>query len=311
MRTLRGWGKRMRAWMADGSRDRDLGDELECVVQMHIDEYLRAGMTRDEARRRARIEVGGVEQVRQAVRDDRGFPRLEREAREAQHAMRALLRTPGFSVVAIAVMAIGIGASVTLFTVVRSVLLRPLPFRDPGRLVMIFEHFRDPGINALGFNYNSVAPGDHYDWRAQTHGFEDMAAWRFWQFNLTGEQGELPELVEARGGSWNLFPLLGVRAAIGRTFTESEDRTDGTAVLLTWSIFERRFGGDSSIVGRQIHLGGKPRLSRPSLGLDRRAAAAGCESGDRSQPGGGSAVPGTSAKPARPRGGGRSFTGTC
>jgi putative ABC transport system permease protein len=141
---------------------------------------------------------------------------------------------------------------------VRSVLLRPLPFRDPDRLVMLYEHFRDARSNREGFNYNVVSPADYYDWRAQTHGFEDMAAWRQWQFNLTGEQGELPELVSARGGTWNLFPLLGVQAAIGRTFTESEDRLDGTAVMLTWNLFERRFAGDPSIVGRQVHLDGKP-----------------------------------------------------
>ena len=134
--------------------------------------------------------------------------------------------------IAVLVMALCIGAATSLFTVVRSVLLRPLPFRDPSRLVMIYEHFRDPSMNALEFNYNPVAPADHYDWRAQTDGFEDMAAWRYGQFNLTGERGELPELLEARGGSWNLFPLLGVQAAIGRTFTESEDRPDGTAAML-------------------------------------------------------------------------------
>jgi putative ABC transport system permease protein len=155
-------------------------------------------------------------------------------------------------------MALCIGASTSLFTVVRSVLLRPLPFRDPDRLVMIYEHFRDPGMNAQQFNYNAVAPADYYDWRAQTHGFEDMAAWRWWQFTLTGERGELPELLSARGGSWNLFPLLGVNAVIGRTFSESEDRPDGNSVLLTWNLFERRFGGNPSIVGRQIHLDGKP-----------------------------------------------------
>ena len=121
MRTWRGWGKRLRAWIADETRDRQLGDELESIVDMHIDEYLRSGMTRDEARRRALIEVGGLEQVRQAVRDDRGFPQLEGWARDAKYAMRTLLRTPGFSLVAITVMAIGIGASVALFTVVRSV----------------------------------------------------------------------------------------------------------------------------------------------------------------------------------------------
>ena len=177
---------------------------------------------------------------------------------DLRYALRQLRRAPGFTIMAVVVIAFGIGATTSLFTVVRSVLLRPLPFRDPARLVMIYEHFRDPSMNAQQFNYNAVAPADYYDWRAQTHGFEDVAAWRYWQFNLTGERGELPELVSARGGSWNLFPLLGVNAVIGRTFTESEDRPDGNAVMLTWNLFERRFGGDPSIVGRQIHLDGKP-----------------------------------------------------
>ncbi|MGB6696035.1 MAG: ABC transporter permease, partial [Terracidiphilus sp.] len=126
------------------------------------------------------------------------------------------------------------------------------------QLVMIYEHFRDPSINAQEFNYNPVAPADFFDWRDKTHGFAGMAIWRYAQFNLTGERGELPEQVDARGGSWNLFPLLGVNAAIGRVFTESEDRPDGSAAMLTWNIFERRFAGDASIVGRQIHLNGKP-----------------------------------------------------
>ena len=178
--------------------------------------------------------------------------------RDLRYAMRQLRRAPGFTIMSIAVIALGIGATTSLFTVVRSVLLRPLPFRDPDRLVMVYEHFRDPSINAREFNYNPVAPADFYDWRAQTHGFEDMAAWRNVQFNVTGEHGELPELVEGRGGSWNLFTLLGVNAAIGRTFTESEDRPDGAAVMLTWNIFVRRFAGDASIVGKQIHLDGKP-----------------------------------------------------
>jgi predicted permease len=177
---------------------------------------------------------------------------------DLRYSLRKLRRAPVFAGTAILVMALCIGATTSLFTVVRAVLLRPLPFRDPGRLVMIYEHFRDPSINAQEFNYNPVAPADYYDWRAQTHGFEDMAVWRYSQFNLTGERGELPEKVQARGGSWNLFSLLGVDAAIGRTFTESEDRPDGNVVMLTWSIFERRFGGDTSIVGRQIHLDDKP-----------------------------------------------------
>jgi predicted permease len=177
---------------------------------------------------------------------------------DLRYTLRKFLRAPGFAGTAILVMALCIGATTSLFTVVRSVLLRPFPFRDPDRLVMIYEHFRDPSINSQEFNFNPVAPADYYDWRAQTHGFEDMAVWRYAQFNLTGERGELPENIEARGGSWNLFPLLGVHAAIGRTFVESEDRPDGSAVMLSWSLFQRRFGGDASIVGRQIHLDDKP-----------------------------------------------------
>ena len=96
---------------------------------------------------------------------------LENLLRDLRIGIRTLYRTPGFSLIAVLVMALCIGAATSLFTVVRSVLLRPLPFRDPERLVMIYEHFRDPSMNAQEFNYNAVAPADYYDWRAQTHGF--------------------------------------------------------------------------------------------------------------------------------------------
>ena len=237
-------------------------DELSETIREHLDEKIAdlmdRGMTREEAERRARRDFGNVTLIEQRGREVWHWSWLDGLVRDFRISCRTLLRSPEFSIVAIAVLALCIGATTSLFTVVRSVLLRPLPFRDPDRLVMLYEHFRDPSMNSQGFNYNSVSPADFYDWRAKTHGFEDMAAWRYWQFNLTGKAGELPEIVQARGGSWNLFPLLGVNAAIGRTFTESEDRLDGNTALLTWNLFERRFGGDRSIVGRQIHLDGKP-----------------------------------------------------
>jgi putative ABC transport system permease protein len=221
-------------------------------------ENIARGVNPEEARRQARIKLGNPHSVRETLWQQNTFSLVDKLGRDLKYATRTLARAPGFSLIAVTVMALCIGATTSLFTVVRSVLLRPLPFRDPSRLVMVYEHFRDARSNQEGFNYNTVAPADYFDWRAKTHGFEDMAAMRYWQFNLTGERGELPEEVKARGGSWNLFPLLGVPAAIGRTFTESEDRLDGTAVMLTWSLFERRFGGDPSIVGSQIHLDGKP-----------------------------------------------------
>jgi predicted permease len=237
--------------------DAELTAEMESYLAEEAAENRMRGMPEEEAKRQARIKLGNAGSVRERLWRQNTIPWLDSLVRDFRYGVRTLLRTPGFTLIAIGVMALCIGATTSLFTVVRSVLLRPLPFRDPGRLVMLYEHFRDPSMNSEEFNYNTVAPADFYDWRAQTHGFEDMAAWRYAQFNLTGAQGELPEQVDARGGTWNLFSLLGVKAALGRGFTESEDRPDGTVAMLTWSLFERRFAGDASIVGRQIHLDGK------------------------------------------------------
>ena len=238
--------------------DAELKQEIDAYLAEETAENIARGVKPEEARRRAKIKLGNPRSVRETLWQQNTVSLVDALGRDLKYATRTLARSPGFSLIAVTVMALCIGATTSLFTVVRSVLLRPLPFRDSGRLVMLFEHFRDSRSNREGFNYNPVAPADYFDWRAQTHGFEDMAEWRWSQFNLTGERGELPELVIACGGSWNLFPLLGVQAAIGRTFTESEDRPDGNTVMLTWNFFERRFGGDPSIVGRQIHLDAKP-----------------------------------------------------
>jgi predicted permease len=245
-------------WWQIRKRDKDVVRELQSDLDLEEEEQRERGVSPEEARHAALRAFGNPALISEQTRAVWSWTWWENLLRDFRIGTRTLFRSPGFSIIAILVMALCIGATTSLFTVVWSVLLRPLPFRDPDRLVMIYEHFRDRRMNSLQFNYNAVAPADYYDWRAQTHGFEDLAAWRYWQFNLTGEHGELPELVQARGGSWNLFPLLGVNAAIGRTFTQSEDRPDGDAVMLTWNLFERRFGADPSIVDRQIHLDGKP-----------------------------------------------------
>ena len=248
----------MRWWWQIRKRDADLARELQSDLELEEEEQRERGLSPEEARRAALRAFGNPTLIREQTRAVWSWNMLENLLLDLRIGVRSLSRSPGFSLIAVLVMALCIGATTSLFTVMRSVLLRPLPFKDPDKLVMVYEHFRDPSMNAQQFNYNGVAPADYFDWRAQSHGFEDMAALRWWQFNLTGERGELPELVSAGGGSWNLFPLLGVHAVIGRTFTESEDRPDGSSVMLAWSLFERRFGGDPSIVGRQIHLDGKP-----------------------------------------------------
>jgi putative ABC transport system permease protein len=245
-------------WWQNRKRDADVERELQSDLDLEEEEQRERGVSPEQARHAALRAFGNPALISEQTRAVWSWNALENLLRDVRISTRTLLRSPGFSMLAILVMALCIGATTSLFTVVRSVLLKPLPFRDPDRLVMIYEHFRDPSMNSQEFNYNAVSPADYHDWRAQTQGFEDMGAWRYAQFNLTGEHSELPELVSARGGSWNLFPLLGVDAALGRTFAESEDRSDGSAVMLTWSLFERRFGGNPSIVGRQIHLDGKP-----------------------------------------------------
>jgi predicted permease len=251
MRRLRGWWQGLRAWVAGGDRDRDLREELESVVQLHMDDHLGAGMTREQARRRALIELGGVEQVSQAVRDRRGWPSLEGLARDVKYAIRALVRTPRFSVMAVMVMALGIGASVALFTVVRSVVLRPLPFAQPDRLIALYSHDDRSQPNSG----NLTAPGDFYDWQKSSHGYQQMAIWRWTGYNMSGSGGELPEFLNAGNCSWNLFATLGVSPALGRWFTPDDDQAGaGSTVVLSWSFFERRFNGDAGILGKAIRL---------------------------------------------------------
>jgi predicted permease len=246
------WHKFFRRRRADA----ELMEEIEGHMAEEVDENRARGMTEEEAWRRARIKFGNPRVVRETLWRQNTISLVDTITRDLCYSVRTLLRTPSFSLIAIGVMALCIGTSTSLFTIVRSVLLKPLPFRDPDRLVMVYERYR---LNQFPIEYNAVSPGDYFDWRAETHGFEDMAAWAPWpQFNLTGARGELPEVIHGGAGTWNFFPLIGIQPALGRTFTEAEDRWGADTVVLTWSLFERRFGGDPSILGRQIHLDAKP-----------------------------------------------------
>src|SRR6266851_1723698 len=254
------WMDRLRMAMVSLFRRGRETERLDAEMRFHLEEEVaervRAGVAPEEARRAAMREFGNPAVLRDEARRSWSWGWLETMVRDVRFGARSLRRSPGFTVTAIAVMALCIGATTTLFTVVRSVLLRPLPFRDPDKLVMVYEHFRS---NTVGSPYNPVASGDFYDWRAQTHGFEDMAAWQSWSFNVSGDNGELPEVAEAAAGSWNLLHVLGVEPALGRTFTESEDRVGQAPVaMLAWSLFQRRFNCDRSILGKQVRLDAKP-----------------------------------------------------
>ena len=240
-------------WWHKGTPHADLNRELQSDLGLEEEEQKERGLSPEEARYAALRAFGNPTLIRDDTRDVWGWTMIENLLPDLRVGIRALFLSPGFSLMAVLVIALCIGAATLLFTVVQSTLLRPLPFRDPERLIALYEHFRDPGMNLQQFNYNAVSPGDYYDWRAQTHGFEDMAAWRWWRFSLTGDHGEVPEMLEAGGSSWNLFPLLGVHALIGRTFLQSEDRPNGDSVMLTWnfsrvgSVATHRFSAGKSI----------------------------------------------------------------
>jgi len=233
-----------------------LNDELEFHLQEQTAENIARGLSPSEARFAALRAFGNPTLVREEAISYWSWSWLEKFVRDVRYGARTLTRSPGFTLVAILVIALGIGATTSLFTIVRAVLLRQLPFRDPEKLVMVYEHFR---VATEGDGFNVVSPADFRDWREKTHGFQDMAAWREYGFDLTGEHAELPEVVAAAGGSWNLFSVLGTPPALGRTFTPEEDVPEGRHVaLLTWSLFQRRFGGDASVLGRQIRLDSTP-----------------------------------------------------
>lgn len=233
-----------------------LGEELEFHLQQQTAENMAQGMTAEQARRAALREFGNPALLRDEARASWSWDWLEKIVRDVRYGARTLGRSPGFTLTAVVVMALCIGATTSLFTVVRSVLLTPLPFRDPVNLVAVYEHFRSN--TGESFNNNPVAAADFYGWRAQTHGFADMAAWAGTDFNLSGERNELPEAVRAAAGSWNLLSVLGVEPALGRTFTADEDHPASNVAMLTWSLFERRFGGDPSVIGKQVRLDAKP-----------------------------------------------------
>lgn len=239
-------------WWPGRRRDEDLQRELESDLELEEEDQRERGLSPEEARYAARRAFGNLTLIREQTRAAWSWGWLERLTRDLKYGTRTLLRSPEFAIVSVLVMTLGIGATTSLFTMVRAVLLRPLPFRDSGKLIMLYEHYRH---NNGGNGFNAVAPGDYRDWRSQTHGFEDMAAMRGYGGILAGVHSELPEVVQSAGGSANLFPLLGVEPAFGRIFTEAEDQPKGEpVVLLTWSLFQRRFAGDPSIIGKQIHL---------------------------------------------------------
>lgn len=231
--------------------DRDLDEELQAYLDLLVDEKVQQGMSPEAALREARIELGGTEQVKEHVRESRAGAALDTLVRDARLAFRTLRKNPGFTVVAILVLALGIGATTALFSTVSAALLTQIPFPDPDRLVAGFKTY-------AGVRAGPVSRVDYYDYRELSSSFEHLAAMAdiTMEQTLTGE-GQA-EIVESGFVTWNLFPSLGVAPVVGRPFMEDEEQGGAGVALISNEFWQGRLGGSKDVVDKTLRLDGDP-----------------------------------------------------
>jgi len=249
MRSVLVWFARLGELVFKQRRDMELAAEMETHLDMHIADGVRAGLTVDEARRRAVLALGGVEQVKENCRDRRGFPAVEAMVQDVGFGLRLLKKNPGFSAVAVLTLALGIGATTAIFTVVNTVLIRPLPFKDSSSLVMLWENF--PSCTRCPFS----APDFTFLQRSQ-NSFESFGIFQNREFDISGNGR--PERVMAARVSASIFPILGIGPLLGRTFIPEEDTPGSNVVLLSYGLWQHRYASDKRIIGRAIEIDRQP-----------------------------------------------------
>jgi len=231
-------------------REREFAEELASHLAFHIEDNLRAGMSPEEARRQALIKLGGVTLAKELRREQGGLPMLETFWQDIRFGLRMLRKNPGFSLIAILTLALGIGANTAIFSLVHTLLLRPLPYHESARLVLLSDKGRTGGRNFIPYPNFS-------DWRERAQSFEGMAAVRGQLFNLTGT--DRPAQLRGRMVNWNFFHLLGVQPQLGRLFVAEDDRYGAArTALLIHGMWQEKFGGAAGIVGKKLLLEGEP-----------------------------------------------------
>ena len=236
---------RVRSLIQRSRVDRELGEELQYHLEELIDYYASTGISPAEARYQALREMGPIELRKEECRDARGLAAIESVRQDVTYALRALRKSPGFTAVAILSLAISIGANTTIFTLVNSLLLTPLPFPGAERLVVLHEHRLD---SAEPLN---VHPVNFLEWQSRARSFEAIALVQTPPVNVMGRDGA--EQVSRMLTTPELLHVFGVRPAFGRWFTEDETRPNGnTVVVLGYGFWQRWFGGDPAVVGRRL-----------------------------------------------------------
>ena len=234
-----------------GQVERELDDELRAYVDLLAAEKEKAGMTPDDARRAARLEAGGVDQLKESVRDAHAGAAVESTLQDLRYGVRLLTRAPGFAALVVLTIALGIGANSAIFSVINAVVRKPLGYPQSDRLMFITSQFP-----TLGFDKFWVSPPEFFEYRERTRAFADVAAYTTGAVNLS--EGTQPERVNAVFATANMFGVLGVPPRLGRAFTAEQDLPNAEpVVVLSHELWQRTFGGDPSAVGRQVEIGGR------------------------------------------------------
>jgi putative ABC transport system permease protein len=247
---------RIRSLFRRNTVERELDDELRFHLDQQVEKFIQSGMSSQEAQRRARLMFGGTEEIKEECREARGVLFVENLLPDLRCSLRTMRKSPGFTAVVVLTLALGMGVNTALFTIVHGVLLSPLPFPRPDRLVSLWE--RNVVDNSPFSAFNVVSGGVFADWQQATS-FQQMALIGENSANLSGDGGSLPESIGTRQCSYNLFSMLGVQPLYGRLFTEEDDRRGAAAtVILTHSLWKRRYASDLAIVGKTILLDAVP-----------------------------------------------------
>lgn len=245
--------KRIKGMLRRNRLDQDLDEELRSHLEMRAADNAAGGMSAEEARYEAQKRFGNTTLLKEDTRNVDIFQWLDEAVRDFRHAFRVLQRSPGFTTVAVLTLALGIGANTAIFSVVNSVLMRPLPYHDPAGLVMVWE------TNFQSHNpHNTVSPPNFLDWQSRNTVFSSMAYIFDERVNLTGNGDPLEVVVQ--DVSVNFFPLLGVNLFLGPGFIAENGKSGhDNVVILAYGLWKERFAGDPGIVGKSIVLNGHPQ----------------------------------------------------
>jgi putative ABC transport system permease protein len=230
------------------SKKAELQEELQFHLEEDAEQRQESGRAKDEARWAAHRDLGNPALIEENTRAAWGWTRAEQVARDVGYGMRQVRQNPAFSAIAIATLALGIGGITAIFSAFDTILIRPLPYADADRLVMVWDDMSKSEGDSTFFS----TPAEWTEWRRLNTVFTDLACSQPGNAILSGE-GE-PEEVRARKVTWNLWSVLGVQPALGRIFTEDEDDKGARVVVLSHGLWQRRFGGASDILGRKISV---------------------------------------------------------